>query len=198
MLAHDDRRIELRPSLRAAYILEQKHGYDKLARGVFDCNLGIVYDIAALGSTDEIAVREFLNDMIERDGAQVIENLAPALYEFLILSFGLNHEPKPMKSKSTVTTSGPELSLEERFNQLFAHATGWLHWTPETVWNSTPAEIMLARDAHIELLHNIHSGSDTADKPSAPYDPLEEISPEEVSAGIAKLRAKHGSVARVK
>ncbi|RCW85433.1 phage tail assembly chaperone [Phyllobacterium bourgognense] len=193
ILTNDNRRIELRPSLRAAYILHEKHRLENLWKGVLDGNFTIISDIVAHGADDPVAARALLNDKLASEGIGALVAISDDLLTFINLSFGLNYQTATAPSRSTVSKSGKNQTYQESFNELFGYATGWLGWTPETAWNSTPAEIRIAFDAHVEKLRAIHGSTE---KQSSTYDPLEEVSPEDVSAGIAKLRAKHGSVAR--
>jgi len=193
ILTNDDRCIQLRPSLRAAYILHNKHRLENLWRGVLDGNFTIISDIVAHGADDPVAARALLNDKMASEGIGALVAIYDGLLKFLSIAFGLDYQIATAPARATVSKSGKTQTYQESFNELFGYATGWLGWTPETAWNSTPAEIRCAFDAHVEKLKAIHG---SAEKQNSNYDPLEEVSPEDVSAGIAKLRAKHGSVAR--
>ncbi|MGN6311743.1 MAG: phage tail assembly chaperone [Xanthobacteraceae bacterium] len=55
------------------------------------------------------------------------------------------------------------ITLTELVERLFKIGAGWLEWSPDEVWNATPAEILIARDGLLEKLKAIHGSADKED-----------------------------------
>ncbi|WP_187970057.1 phage tail assembly chaperone [Aquibium microcysteis] len=178
-IAIDGATATLRPSLRAACLLEQKHGIAVVIKAVDEGNLGIVADLVAFtGDNDTLAnlLRE-----IDQAGVVRLNVIKPALFNVLAVMIGYDD------SDQSTTGTGSPLSFAEFFEQLFEIATGWLGWTPAQAWAATPAEIMAAQRGLIAKLKAIHG---TAEAPAKEYDPNDLPTPEEVRAGIEVLRAQ--------
>ena len=191
MIIHDDRRIELRPSLRAAYLLEQKHGLTKLWFGALQGSLTVINDIVSAASPYPYEARELIADMIADDGVLSLLDLQDSLAEFISMSFGLNDGAED-DERSSNANPGKSQSITERLVSLYEYATGWLGWTPETAWTSTPAEIMTAFNGHVAKLKAIHGAKDDSDQPDTvkEYNPADhEISPEQLRENLARLKA---------
>lgn len=178
-IAIDGATATLRPSLRAACLLEQKHGLAVVIKAVDEGNLGIVADLVAFtGDNDTLAnlLRE-----IHQAGVVRLNVIRPALFNVLAVMLG--HDD----TEQDATNTGSPLSFAEFFEHLFEIATGWLGWTPTEAWAATPAEIMAAQRGLIAKLKAIHG---TAEEPADKYDPCELPTEEEVRAGIEMLRAQ--------
>ncbi len=197
MIIHDDRRMELRPSLRAAYLLEQKHGLTKLWFSALQGNLTIINDIVSAATPYLYEARNLIADMIEADGVLSLLELQDALSDFISMSFGLNDGTEEQPSNTNINP-GKTQSITARLVSLYEYATGWLGWTPETAWTSTPAEILTAFNGHVAKLKAIHGAKDDADQPdpNKQYNPVEhELSPEQLRENLARLKALSGRFA---
>lgn len=197
MITHGDRHIELCPSLRAAYILEQKHGLTKLWFGAIHGNLTVILDIVSAASLFPYDARQLILDMIETDGVLALLELQDSLAAFISMSFGLRDRTEENEPTGN-TNSGKSQSITERLVSLYEYATGWLGWTPETAWTSTPAEIAAALKGLNAKLKAIHGGKDDEEQPDAnkQYDPAEhELSPEQLRENLARLKALSGKAA---
>ncbi|MDF1598296.1 hypothetical protein PZ895_00720, partial [Mesorhizobium sp. YIM 152430] len=106
--------------------------------------------------------------------------LRPALFAFIGALIGRDDSDHAPAGEKTIT-------FEEHFTGLFEIGTGWLGWSPETTWSATPGEIIAAQRGLIAKLKAIHGSADEDQRPG--NDMLQEVSPDEVSAGIARLRA---------
>lgn len=197
MIIHDDRRMELRPSLRAAYLLEQKHGLTKLWFGALQGNLTIINDIVSAATPYPHEARNLIADMIEADGVLSLLELQQSLSDFICMSFGLNDGTEDEPSNTNINP-GKSQSITAYLVSLYEYATGWLGWTPETAWTSTPAEIMTALKGWEAKHRAIHGGKDDLDQPDPhkQYNPADhEISPEQLRENLARLKALSGRFA---
>lgn len=176
-IAVDGVSATLRPSLRAAYHLQRRHGFPALITAVIEGDLSRIADMISFGSTDESALPAFLRE-IEQRGAMRIDLIRPALFTFIGALIGRDEN-------DDAPTSGKTITFEEHFTSLFEIGTGWLGWTPEATWNATPGEIIAAQRGLIAKLKAVHGSAD--EKPA--YDPREDVSESEVLSGIAALKA---------
>ncbi|WEJ38168.1 hypothetical protein [Sinorhizobium prairiense] len=92
---------------------------------------------------------------------------------------------RPAPDSKAKPGTGKLIPWRDFYQGLYAQATGFLGWTPETAWNATPTEIDRAYAAHMDKLKAIHGSADN-DQPSD--DPREEVSEQEVRAGLAALK----------
>jgi hypothetical protein len=144
------RSFVLRPSLRAAYRLDQKYegfqnlftaiaggGFSACSRLIEACSDSRLWADYAVTKQAK-AVREVLD---ARD----------QLLEFVLILAGA-------KRKSDEPQTGEPISFQEFHTKLFQIGTGWLGWTPETTWNATPAEIINAQIGRRAMLTAIYGG----------------------------------------
>lgn len=180
VVAHGGNAVRLRPSLRAAALLQTKHGLAKLVRGIDEGDFNVILDIVTAATDDPAAYRILVN-RIEDRGYYCLFELADELTRLVAASFGIDADAEPAKPRKQ---ADKEFTIEESLEQLFEIGTGWLGWSPADTWAATPAEIIVAQRG-IAKLKAIHG---SAEDKSA-YDPLEAVSPAEVAQGIATLRA---------
>lgn len=187
VLRHADLAVTLRPSLRAGYRLNEKHGVGKLANGVAEGNLTIIYDVLYEGGGDRAVA------IVERKlGAglgKALDDLADPLTTFLAACYGVdqkNHVEHPAEARAK---TGKPFDLETTLIQFFEIGTGWLGWTPEATWAATPAEIIAAQRGLVAKLKAIHGAADDKTEPTAPD---EVVTLEQAREGIARLRALSG------
>jgi hypothetical protein len=177
-IAVDGVSATLRPSLRAAYHLERRHGLAALIQGIVDSDLSIIADLIEYGSNDAAALAGLLRD-IEQNGVLKLGRLKPALIHYVAALLGVDADETPETSPSKAMT------FAEFFESCFEIGTGWLGWSPEATWNATPGEIMAAQRGLVAKLKAVHGSTD--DQPD--YDPRAEVSDGEVIAGIVALKA---------
>jgi hypothetical protein len=146
--------IHLRASLRAAYRLEQRYGFQDLCEAIARCDLAAAVDLISVGSTDPKAVDYFFDYL--RDSKSLLSGLMEVrepLLKFVLLLSGA--EDRINDSEPT----GTPIPFAEYHERLFRIATGWLSWSPEQAWNATPAEIIEAQKGRIEMLGAIFGSS---------------------------------------
>jgi hypothetical protein len=144
----DHETIYLRPSLRAAFRLERRHGgFDKILRGIAEGNFSMMADVIREGADPRSSFADVLDDIdtlpmqvaIER----ITEPLAAYIMTLLSVETDTPNEPKP---------DAKPIPFAEYHTRLFKLATGWLGWTPSDAWEATPAEIMEAHKGRLDLL----------------------------------------------
>lgn len=153
----------LRPSLRAAYNLERRHGMVALYQGVIESNLSVIADLLDYGSDDTAALAALFRE-IHKSGVAKLNNIKPALISYIGALIGVDPDDEPAKASSDAPT------LAEFFESCFEIGTGWLGWTPETTWNATPAEIIAAQRGLVAF-RNALRGSTDEQKPVDRYSP---------------------------
>lgn len=129
--------ITLRPTLRAAFHLHQRYGFPALYQAVADESFTAIMDlISATGSDVPVAPLRVILDAREQ------------LLEFVLVLRGVDTtNDKPQ--------SGEFISFDEYIADLYKIGAGHLGWSPDVVWNATPAEILAARDGRMDLLKDI-------------------------------------------
>lgn len=191
MIAHGGNTVTLRPSLRAATILESRYGFPALYRAVSDFNVTIISEIILSACSPRQDAAAFLSILGGRPLFPFFLAVRQPLAELLSM---LTPAPDPKAKPST----GKLVTWREVYQGLYAQATGWLGWTPETAWNATPTEIDRAYAAHIDKLKALHgSADDQATGEQSDYTPerLKEIDelgydPAFDRDGLSVLRSK--------
>ncbi len=192
-LAHGGNTLTLRPTLRAAATLEARFGFPALFRALDDLNLTIISQIILTASSPVQDAAAFLAGIPGKPlfpfRLAVCRPLADLISMFM---------PAPVQplDKQPVAAGKP-LKWAEYYADLYSSATGWLGWTPETAWNSTPTEISRAMSAHFDRL--VTTGVLVRDKQNNGKIPdLEQVAqnealgldPEFDRAGLRALKAK--------
>jgi len=152
-IAHGGNTVSLRPSLRAAATLEARHGFPALFRALDDFNLTIISEIILSASVIRQDAAAFLCGHAGKPLFPFFLAVRQPLAELLDM---FRPAPDPKAKPST----GKRVTWREVYEGLYAQATGWLSWTPETTWNATPTEIDRAYAAHIDKLKAIHGSAD--------------------------------------
>ncbi|GLQ82019.1 hypothetical protein GCM10007881_55400 [Mesorhizobium huakuii] len=183
VIAHGGNVVRLRPSLRAAVLLENQHGLGKIVKAIGEGDFNIVLDIIT-AATDNPAAYRILVKRVEERGYSCLFELADELTRLVAASFGIDADVEPEKPREK---AGKEFSIEAGLEQFFEIGTGWLGWSPADTWAATPAEIIVAQRGLVAKLKAIHGSAEDNDKPE--HDPREPVSPQEVREGIATLRA---------
>jgi len=151
----DGQSIVLRPSLRAASLLEAKHGFKAIFEGIAAGSLTMIADVIEIAGDYPAAVTALIHD-IDRRGIVRLDHLKAPLVAFLTQMLASDDQVQ----KDETATAGPAQSLATYFDHLFRIGTGWLSWTPEQTWSATPAEIRAAYDGRNEMLKAIFGGKD--------------------------------------
>jgi hypothetical protein len=182
VISHGSDAVQLRPSLRAAYRLNAKHGTGKLFHGVNDGNLSIMLDIIAEGGYP-LAARSIVDRNLQAHFGRTITELKDPLFAFLSVSFGVDDDPDVDHPAEARAKAGKPFNLEKALTDFFEIGTGWLGWSA--------AGILAAQRGHIAKLKAVHGTTED----TAEHGPREEITPEQVRDGIAKLKTLAGKPA---
>lgn len=190
-IAHGSLTVRMIPSLRAAYRLQRKHGLTRLMQGLEQGRLEIIRDIAD-EANDPLIADKIIDRHFAGGFEKALASILPPFYAFLAACYGIDSSnPDNPTHAETMERQGKPFSFTTAFEDLFEIGTGWLQWTPAETWEATPAEILAAQRGLIAKLKAIHGSADDkddTDHASRPYDPREEVSPDEVRANIAKLK----------
>lgn len=137
--------ITLQPSLRAAYRLERKYGFQKLLQMVSTGSLIAIADVIREGAGESVVTR-YLDSLESMSLHIAIDRLIGPCVEFIYALVGVDPDAPEPKSPAN------QISLEQHYVNLFRFATGWMQWTPDQAWQASPAEIMEAHKGRIEML----------------------------------------------
>src|SRR4051794_35597735 len=123
----------LRPTLRAAFRLERRHGgFDRIIRAVLDGSLTVIADVITESSVRWTSVPDFLKSIDAMPMKSVSEHLAVQVLNHVLVLAGLNE-----KARDKIEPSTDRMTFAAYHTKLFQIATGWLAWTPEQAWNAT-------------------------------------------------------------
>ncbi|RXF69232.1 hypothetical protein [Hansschlegelia zhihuaiae] len=148
----DGERIVLRPTLRVALRLERRHeGLAALVDKIQDGDLAAIADVLREHSPAWSDVPSFIESLGVPHGLFAgVRHLIPALIAHVYSLAGVD-----LEDETDTPSTGSRLASRETFAEhlegLFKVATGWLGWSPETAWSSTPAEIRAAQAGFIDL-----------------------------------------------
>ncbi|PZU87189.1 MAG: hypothetical protein DI528_08240 [Shinella sp.] len=164
--------VTLRPTLRAATILEERFSFPALFRALDECNLPIISEIILVSdSSGNQNAAALLSAVSARPLSPFLDAVRQPLGELVSMFI-----PAPVQPLDTAPRTGKEIPWAEFYAGLYDVATGWLGWTPEQAWSTTPTEITRARDAHIEKLKAIHgSADDKQHRPDVDAEALSEL-----------------------
>lgn len=159
-IAHGGNTVTLRPTLRAAATLVDRHGFPALHRALDELNLTIISEIILATSQCRQDGAAFLFCPLPgRPLAPFFAAVRQPLAELISM-----FQPAPDPKAKPSTGKGKAMTWNEVYAALYGYGTGWLGWTPEATWNATPTEIDRAYAAHIEKLKAIHGSAE--DKPN--------------------------------
>jgi hypothetical protein len=179
--------IVLRPSLRAAMRLNDRHGgFDKLASAIAEQNASAMAEVireSAYGAPDLLQMLEEANA-----GSPVLANLSALvapLVRFVTALAGADEDED--HAKAVDHKPGKPMGFADYHVALYRLGTGRLGWTPDVTLNATPREIIEAYKGRTEflteLLQAVFGGkSEDADS----FDPM---NAERDNAGFAALKA---------
>ncbi|MBS0535382.1 MAG: phage tail assembly chaperone [Proteobacteria bacterium] len=155
--------LRLRPSLRAAFHLEKKYGFQRLFLGLQEAHLEVITDMIAEGAST--TPKQVMALFHRRPLAALLSTVIEPLVAFLFKLAGL--EPHPEHDADGDGVEGKRVSFAEHHSNLYAIATGWLGWSPSEAWAATPNEIMVAYQGRADMLRAIFGGTNESatDKP---------------------------------
>ncbi|MGX4772507.1 hypothetical protein ACWAUC_22265 [Bradyrhizobium guangdongense] len=140
------RSFDLKPSLRAAFILWERYdGFHNLSRHLAEGSVTAALDIISATIVDAKAWGEYA---LPANGAIVRDLMAATadLIEFVLVLAGADEKASDKPS------TGKPMPFDEYFTQLFEIGTGWLGWTPDHAWDATIAEIHAAQRGRMAML----------------------------------------------
>lgn len=162
-LSHDGNTVRLRPTLRAASHLERLHdGFPALFDRVAEFHIGTITEIILTAATSRQDAIAFLASFDQQPLFRLKLVVDAALHN---LCAGFTPEPDADDKQAP---AGKPMAWADFYRHLYRQATGALHWTPETAWNATPAEIVEAYAGLIDHLQAIHGAPDDKDKAKQP------------------------------
>lgn len=175
--------FSLRPSLRAACILHQRFGLDRLGALIHEGNVTAIAQIIATCSVVPIAAEDVLASLVKPPLAPTLDRLLEPLTDILYGLAGIDPD-EPVSRRQRDPETGRKPTWAEIHTTLFRQATGWCGMSPAEAWASTPIEIAEAMKGRLDMLsvlvgHKLREDDDDDREPDA----------EEVRAGLAKLRA---------
>ncbi|WP_051311284.1 hypothetical protein [Bradyrhizobium sp. Cp5.3] len=147
-----DKSFDLKPSLRAAFVLNEKYaGFQNLSRYLAEGSITTAIDLINATIVDQSAWAAYAL----ADTNSVVLDIVGALDQlqnFVVILCGAdaNSPDKPQTSKP--------MPFIEHFTQLFQIGTGWLGWAPEDVWDATISEIVNAKIGREAMLRAIFGG----------------------------------------
>lgn len=153
-----DKSFDLKPSLRAAFILYERYdGFHNLSRQLAEGSLTAALDIISATIVDAEAWGKYA---LPANGAVVRDLLAATsdLIEFVLVLAGADGKP------GGKVDAGKPIPFDEYFTQLFQIGTGWLGWTPDDTWEATASEIINAQKGRMDMLKALFGSKEqTAD-----------------------------------
>ncbi|MDB5616163.1 hypothetical protein [Tardiphaga sp.] len=150
--------LYLRPTLRAAFRLEQKYdGFEKLIRAIYTGHLAAYGDVIREGTGQRSALTDYLDNAGDTPLVVSLDLLVGPMCDFIVSLTG--------DAEAAVEASkGSPISFKEYHTKLYRLATGWLGWPPAAAWEATPAEILEAYQGRTEMLASIFGGKKEGDE----------------------------------
>jgi len=196
-LTYGDHTVWLRPSLRAATVLERLHGgFVPLLQMVQQGHTGTLREIVLNSATDRAAGQRLVGAM---KGATIV-TIHKALVTPAFALITALMTPDTDKGEAAKAPTSKPVAWATLYADLYKIATGWLGWSPATAWAATLPEILSAFDGHIDQLKAIHGTADddktetpgmSADQQQANIDAG--LDPEFDREGLRALKARHTS-----
>jgi hypothetical protein len=154
-IAHGGNTVTLRPTLRAAVTLEARFGFPAMFRALEEGSFTIISEIIRTASSPVQDAAAFLLGISGKPLSSFIGPVRIPLAELVSMFM-----PAPDPKAKQVTASGKAITWSDFYADLYENATGWLSWTPEQAWNSTPTEICRAYAGHVAKLKAIHGSGE--------------------------------------
>lgn len=188
IIMHAGNPVRMRPSLRAACILETRYGLMKVAAGIGECNLQIIETLIAETAVDPIAARRLLVATVDATGIRQLQHLASPLFDILFACYGIGDDPAEGYQAERKEQAGKYVSVIEALATLYQIATGWLGWTPDQALAASPAQITEAHKGFVAKQRALSGIPDDAEQ-IPQYDPRNLPSDAEIADGVARLKA---------
>jgi hypothetical protein len=141
-----DRSFDLKPSLRAAFVLWERYdGFRNLSSQLAKGAVATAIRLISVTVVDRKAWSEYV---LARDSTVVPDVYAALgdLIEFVPILAGVDDKA------SDKADSGAPMPFDEYFTRLFEIGTGWIGWTPHDTWDATIAEIHAAQRGRMAML----------------------------------------------
>ncbi|MBY3493870.1 phage tail assembly chaperone [Rhizobium laguerreae] len=174
-IANGGNTVTLRPTLRAAAILEARHGFPALFRAPFDLDVTTISDIILTACSDRQSAAAFLSSLLGKPLFPFFMAVRQPLADLVSMFI-----PAPDPKAGT----GKPMPWPEVYRALYRIATGQLGWTPESAWNATPTEIAEA------YIGRFGTGEKQSDPEQAAQNEALGLDPEFDRAGLRALKAK--------
>ncbi|MEH2542820.1 hypothetical protein [Bradyrhizobium sp. AZCC 1699] len=155
--------IRLRPTLGAAFRLEQKyHGFHNLFNAVASGSVSALSDVIKEGCGQTSALTAYLDSSSEDDPLVISLDLVIRQVCAFLLALSGNDAADVVGEHGVKE----QITYLEYHTKLYRLATGWLGWSPEIAWAATPAEILEAQKGRVEMLKAVFGGKqeDSADE----------------------------------
>lgn len=188
LLRHGGDIVRLRPSLRAAVILETRYSLFPVLTGIADCSVEMIEAIIDLTAVDPIAARRLLIAKVDRHGVRQLQHLWQPLFDLVCACYGVGENPDEGYQQQRQEQAGKRVSMIEALATLYQIATGWLGWTPDQALSATADQIIEAHKGFLAKHRAMNGIADDADE-AGQYDPRNLPSDEEIAD--AKARLKH-------
>jgi len=155
----------LRPTLRAAYQLDQRYGLEALALGIEQGNISIILDIIREGASESFQLSDLLDAIAYEPICDVLATVKGPLTEFVLALFGIDPDEEAGDHGPANSPVRKEpVRFVDVFERLFAIGTGWLGWSPRDTWNASPREIIAAFEGRQDMLRSIFGSTDAAEE----------------------------------
>lgn len=160
--------IRLRPTLGAAFRLEQKYdGFHNLFNAAASGSVSALSHLIKEGSGRSSDLTNYLDSF---EGGQPLsvrlDLIIPQVVRFLL---ALSGDDLDVGEVGDIPEQ-ERITFEEYHTRLFRIATGWIGWTPEQAWAATPAEILEAQKGRIEMLKAVFGGKESTGEETTTTD----------------------------
>lgn len=162
--------LHLRPTLRAAFRLERRHGgFDKIVRAVADENVTVIADVIREGADVHSSIPDLLLSVGANSLRIGLAAITGPLLDFVFALAGV--DPKASDEKAE---AGERITFAEHHTRLYRIGTGWLGWSADDTWAATPAEITEAYAGRLDMLRAMFGGglteANSGSVPNADFD----------------------------
>jgi hypothetical protein len=146
--------IALRPSLRAAMRLDQRHGgFHKLANAIAEQNVSAMADVIRESAYSAPELLQLLEETADPNSPVLagVNALVAPLVRFVSALAGADESEDHGKAVDN-KASGKPMSFADYHLALYRIGTGRLGWTPDVTLNATAREIVEAYKGRTEFL----------------------------------------------
>lgn len=186
LIRHGGDIVRLRPSLRAAIILETRYSLFPVLTGIEQCSLDIFEAIIDATAVDPIAARRLLIAEVDQHGVRQLKHLLQPFFDLVCACYGVGENPDEGYQQQRQEQAGKRVSMIEALATLYQIATGWLGWTPDAALSATPDQIIAAHKGFIAKHRALNGVVEEADE-APQYDPRNLPSDEEIADAKARL-----------